>query len=153
MSWVMNIGKESNKNEVGIGIVLENLLRVLIEEAVRLEGKITNNEAEYKALLYRLELTLRLGVQHLKINLDSELVSGQLVGAFEAKDSQMKSYYNTAKSLMTKFKLVKVEAIKQELNSQADALVKGASYGEYWKKIELIMKENLTEGKKRKKTL
>ena len=48
----------------------------MIEEAVKLEGKMTNNEAEYEALLYGLELALRLGVQHLKINLDSELVSG-----------------------------------------------------------------------------
>ena len=57
----------------------------MIEKIVRLEGKMMNNEAEYDALLYRLELALRLGVQHLKINLDLELVSGQLVGAFEAK--------------------------------------------------------------------
>ena len=77
----------------------------------------TNNEAKFEALLYGLELALRLGVQHLKINLDSELVSGQLVGAFEAKDSHMKSYHDTTKSLMTEFKHVKVEAIKKELNS------------------------------------
>ena len=73
----------------------------------------TNNEAEYETLLYILELALRLGAQHLKINLDSELVSGQLVGVFEAKDSRMKSYHNTAKSLMTEFKHVKIEAVKR----------------------------------------
>ena len=53
---------------------------------MRLDEKMTNNEAEYEALLYGLELALRLGVQYLKINLDSELVFGQLVETFEAKN-------------------------------------------------------------------
>ena len=42
--------------------MLENSSGLLIEEAIRLDEKMTNNEAEYKALLYSLELALRLGV-------------------------------------------------------------------------------------------
>ena len=76
MTRVMNIDGASNKHWAGIGIVLENSSRVLIEEAIIVEEKMTKNEAEYEDLLYGLELALRLGVQHLKINLDSELVSG-----------------------------------------------------------------------------
>ena len=113
MTWVMNTDRASNINEVGIGIVLENSSRVLIEEAVRLNEKMTNNEVEYEALLYGLELALRIGIQQLKINLDSELVSGQLVGAFEVKESCMKSYRDTVKSLMTEFRHVEVKAIKR----------------------------------------
>ena len=97
----------------------------------------TNNEAEYEALLYRLELVLRLGVQHLKINLDAELVSWQLVGAFEAKDSRMKSYHDIAKSLMTNFRHVTIETIRRELNSRIDKLAKGAAFGEYQIRMEL----------------
>ena len=73
-------------------------------------------------------------MRHLKINLDSELVSGQLVGAFEVKDSQMKSYRDTTKSLMTEFRHIKIEAIKRELNSWPNALEKFAAYGKYLKK-------------------
>ena len=36
MTWVMNTDGASNKNRVGIGIVLENSLGELIKEAVRL---------------------------------------------------------------------------------------------------------------------
>ena len=68
-------------------------------------------------MLYGLELALRLGVQYLKINLDSELVSRQLVGTFEAKDSRMRSYRDTAQSLMKNFRHVTVEPIRRELNS------------------------------------
>ena len=52
MSWAMNTDGALNKNGARIGIVLENSSGILIKEAVRLEGKMTNNEAEYEALLY-----------------------------------------------------------------------------------------------------
>ena len=61
MTWVMNTDGASNKHGAGISIVLENSSRVLIEEAVKLDEKMMNNEAKYEALLYDLELALRLG--------------------------------------------------------------------------------------------
>ena len=54
MTWVMNTDGASSKHGAGIGIVLENFLGVLIEKFVRLDEKMTNNEAEYEALLYGL---------------------------------------------------------------------------------------------------
>lgn len=92
MSWVLNTNTTSNKNGVGIGIVLENSSGVLIEEAFRLEKNLTNNDAEYKAFFYGLKLALKFGAQYLKVNLDLELVFGQLIRIFEAKDPQMKLY-------------------------------------------------------------
>ena len=71
MTWVMNTDGALSKLGVGIGIVLENFSGVLIKEAIRLDEKMTNKEVEYEALLFVLEFALRLGVQHLKINLDS----------------------------------------------------------------------------------
>ena len=61
MRWVMNTDGASNKEGVGIGVLLENSSRVLIEEAFKMERNLTNNEAEYKALLYGHELALKLG--------------------------------------------------------------------------------------------
>ena len=45
-----------------------------------------NNDVEYEALIYGLELALKLGVQNLKVLLDSELVFGQVNRVFKAKD-------------------------------------------------------------------
>ena len=95
-------------------MVLGNSLGVLIEEAVKLDEKMTNNKVEYKALLYGLELALRLGVQYLKINLDSELVSGQLVGTFEAKDPYLRSNRDTTQSFMSNFRHVIVELVRRD---------------------------------------
>ena len=57
-------------------VVFESSFRVIIEEAFWLEKHMTNNEAKYKVLLYELELALKLGVQNVKVFLDSKLVSG-----------------------------------------------------------------------------
>lgn len=46
MSWVLNTDGASNKNRVRIGIILENSSGILIEESVKIEENMTNNEAE-----------------------------------------------------------------------------------------------------------
>ena len=51
MAWVMNTDKALNRNGAGIGILLENSLGVLIEEAFKLDEKMMNNELGYEALL------------------------------------------------------------------------------------------------------
>ena len=61
MRWVLNTDGASKKEGVGVGMVLENSSRVFIEEAFRLERNLTNNKAEYEALLYGLKLALKLG--------------------------------------------------------------------------------------------
>ena len=98
----------------------------------------TNNEAEYEALIYSLELALKLGVQNLKVLLDSELVSGQVNKTFEAKDQRMKLYCTRVFQLMGNFRRIDIQTIKRELNMRADQLAKGAAYGEYDKKSKLI---------------
>ncbi|KAL5543582.1 hypothetical protein UlMin_007366 [Ulmus minor] len=146
MAWIMNTDGASKRHRAGIGIILENSSGILIEASMQLNGTMTNNEAEYEALLYGLELALRLGVRHITINLDSELVSWQLNGSFEAKDSRMRSYRDTIKSLLTEFKFVEIKVVKRELNSQADALAKRAASSEI-QKTKLIMMEDETKGK------
>ena len=90
MTWVLNTDGASNKNRVGIGVVLENFSGVLIKEAMRIEKDLTNNETEYEALLYGLELVAKLGAQVLEVNLDLELVSRQLIETFKVKNPRMK---------------------------------------------------------------
>ena len=45
-----------------------------IEEAWRLSFQVTNNEAEYEALIYDLELVKHLGIRLLKVRSDSKLI-------------------------------------------------------------------------------
>ena len=75
MWWILNTNGVSNKEGVGIRVIIESSSGVVIGKAFRLEKQMTNNEVEYEALIYGLELALKLGVQNLKVLLDSELVS------------------------------------------------------------------------------
>ena len=94
MRWTFNSNGVLNRDRVGIRVVLESSFGVIIREAFQLEKQMTNNEAEYEALLYGLELALKLEVQNLKVFLDSELVLGHVNRVFKMKDKRMKAYYN-----------------------------------------------------------
>ena len=76
LRWVLNMDGASNREGDGIGIIIESSSGVIIEETLRLEKQVTNIESKYEALIYGLELALKLGVQNLKVLLDSELVTG-----------------------------------------------------------------------------
>lgn len=65
--------------------------------------------------MFEIESVLRLKAQYIQINLDSKLVTGQLMGAFEVKDSQMKSCLDIAKSILTEFEFAKIKAIKKKI--------------------------------------
>ena len=84
-----------------------------------------------------------LGVQNLKVLLDSELVSGQVNKTFETKDQRMKLYCSKVIQLMKNFRRIDIQAIKRELNARADQLAKGAAYGEYDKKSKVTTASDL----------
>ena len=48
----------------------------------------TNTEAKYENFIYGLELALKLGVQNLRVFLDSRLGLGHVNGVFETKDKE-----------------------------------------------------------------
>ena len=98
-AWVLSTGGASNTIGVGIGIVLEAPSGLKIEEARRLNFQATNNEAEYEALVYGLELAKHLGMKLLKVRSDSKLIAEQVAGRFEAKEPRMKDYFDKASAL------------------------------------------------------
>ena len=98
----------------------------------------TNNEAEYEALIYGLELLKHLGIRLLKVRSDSKLITEQVVGRFEAKELRMKAYFDRASALSRQFHSFSIEQVPQELNQRADELAKGAALGEYDRRAEVI---------------
>ena len=60
----MNIDGSLTKDSGGIGVVLKSPEGDTIKQAVRLQYPTTNNEAEYEALLTRLEMAKVLGQQN-----------------------------------------------------------------------------------------
>jgi ribonuclease HI len=125
--WTANIDGSSTKSVGGIGIVLKSSEGDIIRQAVRLQYSITNNEAEYEALLTGLKMAKMLGAAELDVLSDSQLVVGQVNGDYEAKEERMRQYLNLVRYQMSQFREVRLSRIPLEQNTEADQLAKSAS--------------------------
>lgn len=72
-AWILFIDGSSTANSSGVGLIFKTPEGSVIEKAVRLEFRASNNEAEYEALIVRM-----LGTQDLIIHCDSQLIANQL---------------------------------------------------------------------------
>ena len=115
-AWVLSTDGASNSISAGIAIVLEAHSGLKIEEAWRLNFQATNNEVEYEALIYGLELVKHLIIRLLKVRPDSKLIVKQVARRFEAKELRMKAYFDKASTLLRKFQSFSIEQVPRELN-------------------------------------
>ncbi|RWW85364.1 hypothetical protein BHE74_00005949 [Ensete ventricosum] len=90
-----------NASRGGAGIVLWDPYGWIWEHVVRLEFSTTNNESEYKALLFGLCLAIELQAEHMEVFTDSQLVAGQVDGSFEARELNMAQYLTEARRLIS----------------------------------------------------
>ncbi|WP_321418217.1 ribonuclease HI family protein [uncultured Methanomethylovorans sp.] len=104
-----------------IGIILLDDNHVLKEISRKLDGIGTNNEAEYSALIEGLKQALALGWTEILVHGDSKLVVNQVAGSWKVNKDNLKPLNAEAKTLLSKFKSVKIEWILREKNARADA--------------------------------
>ena len=96
--------------------------KVVIEKSLRLDFSVTNNEAEYEALLEEMVMIQRMGGKSIKLFSNSRLVVGQVRGEFEAKDERMQGYLNQVKCLQLKFDSFDLLHVPRSGNAHADSL-------------------------------
>jgi ribonuclease HI len=94
-----------------------------IEEAGKL-GRMTNNQAEYLALVRALEHALELGAHHrVVVHSDSELLVKQMKGEYRVKNADLRDLYEEATALCGRFaEAVAFQHVRREDNRRADAL-------------------------------
>ena len=97
----------------------------------------SNNETEYEAVLLGLRVARQLSVTSIKLRCDSQLVSSQLQGEYEAQRERMEQFLRLARSLMAKFEQVNVTQIPLRENQMADVLASLAFDALYSCNIEL----------------
>jgi ribonuclease HI len=78
-----------------VGLVFISPLGVRMEYMVRLHFPASNNTAEYEALINDLRITVELGIKHLEIKGDSDLVVGQVMKDKNCVDPKMAAYCRT----------------------------------------------------------
>src|SRR5262245_54766394 len=86
-------------------------------------GAVTNNVAEYRALIAGLEAAARHGVRHLTVVMDSELVVRQMTGEYRVKNEGLKPLHAEARRKVGAFADVKYRSVGREDNERADQIV------------------------------
>ncbi len=85
-------------------------------------GTLTNNEAEYRALLLGLELARKHGARELVVHMDSELIVRQLGGRYKVKAAHLKPFFDRARKELSAFESAAVLHVRREQNRDADLL-------------------------------
>lgn len=98
------------------------------QSAHRFLGHATNNEAEYAALLYGVQLARSAGAERLTVRMDSELIVRQLQGVYKVKATKLVALYEAALAALTKHfpSHWSVEHVRREYNARADELANQA---------------------------
>jgi len=86
-------------------------------------GNVTNNVAEYRALIDGLEAAVRLGVTRLTVRMDSELVVRQMTGVYRVKHAGLKPLHEQARRAMARIPHLTWQAVPRDDNTRADRLV------------------------------
>ena len=80
--WSVHMDGSSNRQTVRASVALNSPEGDEIEFMVRLDFPTTNNEAEYKVLVTRLDLAKAIGATSVIVYCDSQVVASQVNGDF-----------------------------------------------------------------------
>ncbi|XP_070032082.1 uncharacterized protein [Nicotiana tomentosiformis] len=119
--WTLFTDGASNVKGSGLGVMLITPSGEILRLAIR-TVPLTNNGAEYEALIAGLELARGLDSEIIDIKCDSQLVVNQVYGIFESKEERMQQYVMKVQALLTWFREWLITHIPREENVEADTL-------------------------------
>ena len=126
MSWQIYVDGASSGNpgDSGAGIVIsDGDGKELFRDSVFL-GKMTNNMAEYEALLRALLKANEYGAKDVVVYTDSLLVANQVMGAYKINNDILRQYVVQVKKIISNFDHFAIQYIPREQNRIADKLAK-----------------------------
>lgn len=129
--WIVNTdgGARGNPGPGGAGMILRSPEGDVVAAGGAFLGSVTNNVAEYEALLWGMRAALALGAKQLQVRADSELVVKQLRGEYRVKNEGLKPLFVQAQGLRRAFESVEFVHVRREQNAEADALANEAMDG------------------------
>ena len=107
--WVMKSNGSSIANLGGTEVVLYYKREETMALLFKLEFPCSKNIAEYKAYLTRLATAFEMGIKHLKVIGDSNLVVCQAKGGFLLKEPSLAPYKTLAQKMEERFSTFKIE--------------------------------------------
>jgi ribonuclease HI len=126
-TWIMYFDGSVMKEGAGVGLIFISPQGVRMEYMVRLHFPASNNAAEYEALINSLRIAVEIGIKHLKIRGDSELVARQVMKDKNSVDPKMAAYCQAVRDLEGKFHSLELHHVLRDYNKAANVLAKAAS--------------------------
>lgn len=115
-------GARGNPGPGGAGFVLEDETGATVRRGGRFLGAVTNNQAEYEALVWGLQTALDHGVARLRVCADSELVVRQMNGVYRVKNAGLRPLFSKAQEMLRRFDSAEIVHVRREMNAAADEL-------------------------------
>ena len=127
MSWKIYVDGASSGNpgDSGAGMVIFDENGIEISRDSVFLGKMTNNMAEYEALLRALQKAHECGAQDVVAHTDSLLVANQVTGTYKINNDILREYVVKVKKIISNFDHFAIQYIPREQNGIADKLAKG----------------------------
>ncbi|MFZ1926646.1 MAG: ribonuclease HI family protein [Solirubrobacteraceae bacterium] len=119
-------GSRGNPGPAAAASVVSTPAGEVLDEASELLGTVTNNVAEYRALLLGLTRAGALGASEVEVVNDSELIAKQVQGLYKVKHAAMRPLYSEAMAALRGFDAWKIRSVPRAQNAHADALVNAA---------------------------
>ncbi len=116
-----------NPGKSGIGIVIKDKDHNTIKEIKKFFPELTNNQAEYKALILALDYLITSNInQPVKFFTDSQLLANQINGSWKVKHPDIALLFKEAKALINKLPSFEISYIPRDENKEADRLANQA---------------------------
>jgi ribonuclease HI len=130
-TWIVHSdgGARGNPGPGGVGIVLYAPDGSVAARGGAFLGTVTNNVAEYQALLWGMRAAKSFGAGALHVKADSELIIKQLRGEYRVKNEGLRPLFLEAQALRRGFTEVQFSHVRREDNAEADALANEAMDG------------------------
>ena len=124
--WSIHTVGSSNRHVGGASVVIQTSEGDKIECMIRLDFPTTNNQAEYEALMARLDLAKAASAENMVVHCNSQVITSQINCNYECRNERMKKYLEEVKNQIGNLE-VKFIQIPREENECADHLAKAAS--------------------------
>jgi ribonuclease HI len=106
-------GARGNPGPGAIGIIIRKNNEILTKYSQFIGRNVTNNIAEYEALIKALELASKFTNEEITCILDSELIVNQLLGKYKVKNTRLMELFLKVQKLQENFKKIKYQHVNR----------------------------------------
>ncbi|KAJ4821053.1 Pol-polyprotein [Rhynchospora pubera] len=139
--WEVFVDGAASEKGSGVGVEIKGPKGEKFHYAIHLTFEVSNNVAEYEALLAGMRLMEAIGARSVRFYMDSQLVVNQIKGEYATINERLALYLEKVKTVLAAFESASVEYVPRTQNETADALSKIAKESDLDREKPIVMLE------------